>query len=189
MTASANTLTTRAGKATHTATLVLLGEGIICAVIAATLRPDHELGLLALGVGLLFAHLADREHYLIPGAIVTPVALVNVLWLYGVVPGNDVEGFHLLAVGGAVALLMLAARGHMVRQNPVSAGLWPALIGVLILGLSITAPAVTSFFRFFETLWLPAVVFGASALWRVARGNLTPQPPSRPRGKGEPESP
>ncbi|MGH2485794.1 MAG: hypothetical protein ACRDHE_07275 [Ktedonobacterales bacterium] len=179
MTASAKTPSTLAGRAFHTATLVLLGEGIVCAVIAATLRPGHELGLLALGVGLLLAFVADRDHYLIPGAIVTPVALVNVLWLYGIVPGNDVEGFHLLAVGGAVALLMFAARGHVIGRNPISAGLWTALIGVLILGLSLKAPAATTFYRFFESLWMPAVVLGAAALSRLAWRNLPPQPPSR----------
>lgn len=169
MTATADMLTRPVGEAPHTATLVLVGEGIICAVIAATLRPDHELGLLALGVGLLLAHLADRDRYLIPGVIVAPVALVNVLWLYGVVPGNDVEGFHLLAVGCAVALLMVAARRHAIGQNPVSVGLWPALIGFLILGLSLTTPTATTFFRFFESLWMPATVFGVTALWRWVR--------------------
>ena len=167
--ATANSLTTPVVKTSHTATLVLFGEGVVCAVVAATLRPDHELGLLALGVGLLLAQLADRDHYLIPGVIVAPVALVNVLWLYGVVPANDVEGFHLLAVGGAVALLMVAARAHVIGQNPVSAGLWPALIGVLILGLSLATPAATTFFRLFESLWMPALVFGATGLWRLAR--------------------
>lgn len=167
------------------AAVKMLAVGGVCAILAAVARPGHEAGLLGLGVGLLLTWLVDRRHYLIPGLITTPLALANVLWTYGLLPGSDLEGAHLIGLGLALALVSLASRRGLVGSNPLSPGLWVAVVGALVLGTTLTQSAATEFYRFFESLWMPATVLASLALWRLVWS--VRKPPPTPPAEASPD--
>lgn len=147
----------------------LLALGIICALIAALAAPGHEVGLLALGVGLLIAHLADRRHLFHGGVLVTPFALVNVLLSLGVISGNALFGAYVLAAAVGVGVSTLAARRGYTSVQPWSPVVLLAVIGFLLLGTVLRGGLAAAFYALFVSFWLPAVVLGGMGVVLLAR--------------------
>ena len=143
----------------------LAAAGIVCALLQWLWHPGDEAGLLGLGLGLGAGYLADRSRLLIPAAIITPIALVNVLWTARVLR-LDIGVLNLLAAAAGLLLVAWAARMERIGRGPVSPGLLIGLIGVLILGLE--RGIAPGFYAWFVTLWMPAVVLPLVGLAMLA---------------------
>lgn len=152
--------------------LVLLAFSAICAILAATIKPGDETGLLAIGFGFLMASFVNRGRFFIAGAIAAPFALGNVLWLVGAIRLSQLEAVHLLGLGVALAAVALAARRGILDANPLSAAALVALVGALLLGL--TTPSLASsallspVYRLLMTFWAPAIIFAAAGIAELA---------------------
>ncbi len=139
----------------------------ICALVAATLAPKGETGLLALGVGMLLASALAPWRAFLVGTTVTPFALVNVSWSIGLLPGGWLYGAYVLAAALGMTVALLAARRGLVGQYPLSPSVILAAIGLLLIGT--TFSHTQSFFGFFVSWWMPAVVFLGMGIVRFVR--------------------
>ncbi len=148
--------------------IALLGLAVLCAGVAATIHPGDETGLLALGVGLIVASVASRWRLLLAGFVVTPFALVNVAWAGGILPSSYLAGAYVLAAAVAMGATNLAARRALVGAHPVSPIAVLALIGGLLIGISVPHNLFGDFFRWFVSWWMPAVMLGALSLVRLS---------------------
>ena len=147
--------------------IALLVMGIISAALAITLHPINQLDLLALGVGLFIAWAFDTAHLFIPAILITLAGLVNVLWQYGVIRNAWLEGAHLIAIGLAVLIILLAAqRGAFgVGANPITPGILIVVLGIALLMLGTGIGGAVNAFVF--GLWLPMLVFLLVGAWRL----------------------
>ena len=142
--------------------IVLLGMGILCVALAILLHPINQLDLLALGVGLFIGWAFDTRRMFIPATLITLLGLVNVLWQYGIIRGGWLEGAHLIAIGLALVVILLAARrGALtipgVGANPITPGILIAVLGITLVLLGTGIGGAVNVFVF--GLWLPALVF------------------------------
>ncbi|HEY7834774.1 MAG TPA: hypothetical protein VIG30_14470 [Ktedonobacterales bacterium] len=148
---------------------VLVAAAVACAIIQVIWHPGDEAGLLGIGLGLTVGFLADRSRLLIAAALITPVALVNVLWTARVLR-LDINSLNLLAVAAGLLLIAWGARAGYVGRGPFSPGLVVGLIGLLILGL--TRGAAPGFYAWLVSLWAPVVLLPLVGLAMLAAGFL-----------------
>jgi hypothetical protein len=145
--------------------IALVAAGIVCALLQLFWHPGDEVGLLGLGLGLCAGFLADRTRLLIPAALITPIALVNVLWTAQVLR-LDIGVLNLLAAAVGLLLIAWGARAGQVGRGPLSPAVLLGLIGLLILGLE--QRVAPGFYAWFVTLWMPAVVLPLVGLAMLA---------------------
>ena len=152
--------------------VLLLAFAVVCAVLAATVHPGDETGLLAIGVGFVLASLVNHGRFFIAGIVTLPFALGNALWLAGALPLAQVEAVHLLGLGVALAIIAMLARRGYLGANPLSSAALVALVGALLLGL--TTPGLASsaplapVYRLLVTFWAPALLFAVAGVAELA---------------------
>ena len=144
--------------------LVLIGVGVTCALLAWLAHPGHEVALLALGLGLFAAHATWQKRFFIPAVVVTLYGATNVLWMYGAIPGGALYGAYVLDAAVASLVVTLAARRGYVGAHPLSPAVLLGLIGVLLLGTSSAPINATGFYTLFVSFWMPAIVLVALGL-------------------------
>ena len=139
--------------------LALIALGIVCAVLALLTNLLAGSGLLALGVGLLLAHLIYRPRLFIAGVMVTTFALAYLLDAAGVISHGELPGVYILAAALSVGICVIAARRGYVGHDTLSPALLLALIGALAFGAAL--PGTDAFYGAFVLLDMPAVVLAA----------------------------
>ncbi|MBF6591697.1 MAG: hypothetical protein IVW57_14385 [Ktedonobacterales bacterium] len=156
-------VTTTAGKLeemseARSQSLLLIGLGVMSALIALTLNPSHGLGILGLGIGFLIAHYVDRKRLFISGVVTTTFAVAFVLTTYGAISMAALYGAFVLAGALSVGIVLYAARWGDVGESPLSLAAQLAVIGVLLFGFVNPAILATGFFTWFTSFWMPAVL-------------------------------
>lgn len=145
--------------APRTQALALVALGIVCAVLALVSRPLAGSGLLALGVGLLLAHLIYRSRLFIPGVTITAFAVAYLLNAAGIISNGALYGAYILAAALSVGLCAIAARAGYIGHDALSPALLLALIGALVVG--VTLPGASAFYATFVSLVMSAIALGA----------------------------
>lgn len=164
--------------------LTLLALSVICAAVAVAFNPGDETGLLAIAVGFLLASMVGRGRYFIAGIIALPFGLGNTLWQVGVIRLAQLEAFHLLGLGMALALIALASRRGLLGDNPFSAAALVSLVGALLLGL--TTPGLggsallAPLYRALVTFWAPTLIFAVGGIGDLVASVVAPPRPSTP---------
>lgn len=143
----------------RTQALALIALGIVCAVLALLTRPFAGSGLLALGVGLLLAHLIYRQRLFIAGMTVTAFAVAYVLNAQHVISDGELYGAYILAAALSVGVNVIAARRGYIGHDALSPALLLALIGALVVGSAL--PGTDAFYANFVLLDMPAIVLAA----------------------------
>lgn len=139
--------------------LALIALGIVCAVLALLTHLLTGAGLLALGVGLLLAHLIYRPRLFIPGVTATAFALAFLLNAARVISDGELYGAYILAAALSVGVCAIAARRGAIGHDALSPALLLALIGALVFGMAL--PGVGAFYTAFLSLEMPAIVLAA----------------------------
>jgi hypothetical protein len=139
--------------------MALIALGIVCAVLALLTHLLAGSGLLALGVGLLLAHLIYRPRLFIAGVTVTAFAVAFLLNAAGVVSSSELYGVYILAAALSIGVCAVAARRGYVGHDPLSPALLLFVIGLLVLGTA--APGAGTFYGAFVMLDMPAVALAA----------------------------
>jgi hypothetical protein len=152
--------------------IVLLALAAVCASIAAVAHPGDQTGLLALGMGLLLASVAARWRLLLAALVVTPFALVNIAWSAGILATNYLFGAYVLAAALGIGATTIAARHALVGAHPVTPVALLAIIGVLLLAISVPHDPFGAFFSWFVSWWMPAAILGMVGIVRVALGMI-----------------
>jgi hypothetical protein len=139
--------------------VALIALGVVCALLSLTIHPLAGSGLLALGVGLLLAHLVYRPRLFIPGVTATAFALAYLLNAARLVSNSELYGAYILAAALSVGLSVLAARRSYVGHDALSPALLLALIGALVVGTAL--PGTGAFYGVFVSLTMPAIALAA----------------------------
>lgn len=145
--------------------LALVAAAVVCAIVQLIWHPGNEVGLLGIGLGLTLGFLVDRSRLLIAAALVTPLALANVLWSARILRA-DVDALHLLAVALGLLAIAWGARAGYVGRGALSPGLLVGLVGLLVLGL--TAGIAPGFYAWLTSLWAPVVLLPLVGLVMLA---------------------
>jgi hypothetical protein len=139
--------------------LALVALGIVCAVLALLTNLLAGSGLLALGLGLLLAHLIYRSRLFISGVTVTAFAVAYLLNAADVISNGARSGVYILAAALSVGVSVIAARRGYIDHDALSPALLLALIGALAIGVAL--PGTDAFYGAFVLLDMPAVVLAA----------------------------
>ncbi len=141
--------------------VMLVALGLVCGVVAVALRLPAGSGLLALGLGLLIAHLFYRPRLFIPGVTATLFAVAYLLNAHGAVSNGQLYGVFILAAGLSVGVMAVAARRDYegVGREPLTPALLLILIGLLVVGTTIRSAG--AFYATFVSLTMPAIALTA----------------------------
>ena len=142
----------------------LLLFGAVFLILSWLLHPstrDYPVGVLLLGIGMLFGAVINLFRLVSASFLVTFLGIAVYLAFKHIIPGNQILSSYILAIGLALLGIALMARRDYVKAGAVTPGLLVIIVGILeyLLTAGLT-PA--NFIPFMLSLWLPG--FGLLAV-------------------------